>query len=62
MCRRIQADEASTEKVDSKLEPLEPEVCGSVNRTSEEKMEEYRDIGKSFLTSQQVISPLILYQ
>ena len=43
--RRIEASSSSTDPVDDKLEPLEAEVCGSINRTSAEQLNSYRDIG-----------------
>ena len=43
--RRIEASSSSTDPVDDKLEPLESEVCGSINRTSAEQLNSYRDIG-----------------
>lgn len=38
----------SNEKIDDHLLPLEPAVCGSVARSSEELLKKYENIGKHF--------------
>jgi len=52
--KRIQANKTAGDTVDDKLEPLEPDVCGSINRTSEEQINTYRDIGLEKISSGEV--------
>jgi len=45
---------ADTEKIDEQLEPLEKEVCGSVARSSNEELEDYRIKGLTAIGNSEV--------